>query len=581
MLSIIQNKLQQYIFPMMLLCLILVHINIFYLMPNFLSAVFFCFSFLIILFLVELYIYVTKNGLQSVKLNLIDLLVLLFYGYIFVNNLFSKTNIFSEIFLEFSAVFCVYFIVRQSKISYPVIFSYLYFTGISILFIESIFCLLQGSNIISNLNSNYIVGGSYGHSAFTAISISILTPYILKPIEKYSFRMFFFKISIPLILISYLIFSLKSRAATISVALSLAVIVLAKAKMPSKIRFSILMFLIGIPVFLIMFVKSDSSLGRIFIWKKCITVISDNLLFGVGFGRFAFEYNKYQSLYFSKISEITKESFLADYSETAFNEFLQLGVEMGVLGITFLVSLLVCIFYFKDQNKITKPFFNGFVFSFIPLFTGWSVLRYLPIGCFFFIGLALLSNQLKIIYIINLNLKNKVMLKSISYFILFVIGLFFYLRSDYVVINWRIQNEKRANYALNLKNAFSDLQYSDIYIYKYCDFLIKRNDYSQAEIVAENSSQWLNSPALYHYLYRIHFERKEYKKAIQDLDYLINVSPAKIYPKYALAKLLYSSGNRIKADSLSKEILKIKPKIVNADVILMKEELKAYLSDNY
>ncbi|RKR05121.1 O-antigen ligase [Flavobacterium sp. 90] len=581
MASLLTNKLQEYNYPLLLLCFILMHINISYFIPNFLNASFFSICFVIVLFLVELYTYVITTRLQSVKLHLLDLVVLLFYGYIFVNNLFSNTDIFSEAFFEFSAVFCVYFIVRQSKISYSEIFSYLQFTAVSILFIESIYCFLQSNNMIPNLNSNYTIGGSYGHPAFTAISISILTPYIIQPLKKYTFRIICVKILIPLILIMFLIYNLKSRAALISVILSLTVIVaLTKIKITNKVKFGISAFFIGLLVYLITFVKSDSSLGRIFIWKKCLAIIPENLFFGVGFGRFAFEYNKYQSLYFLELSDRTKESFLADYSESAFNEFFQLGVEMGLLGIAFLLALMICLFYFKDKNSLTKPFFNGVFWSFIPLFLGWSVLRYFPIGCFFFVGLALLSKQIRTEFVFNLNFKNKLPIKFISFSTVILAGLFIYNRAGYIAINWSIQNDKKPNYALNLSSAFSELQYSDRYIYKYCDFLIEKNDYKRAAFVAENSNKWLNSPALYHYLYRIHFERKEYKKAIKDLDYLINISPSKIYPKYALAKLYYSSGNKSKADSLTKEILKIKPKIINADVILMKEELKTYLNKN-
>ncbi|MEF9918198.1 MAG: hypothetical protein RR790_02915, partial [Eubacterium sp.] len=102
---------------------------------------------------------------------------------------------------------------------------------------------------------------------------------------------------------------------------------------------------------------------------------------------------------------------------------------MGVLGIAFILALLICLFYFKDKNSLTKPFFNGFLFSFIPLFIGWSVLRYFPLGCFFFVGIALLSNQLRDQHIMSLNLKNKLSVKFTSFFILVLIGSFVYIRA--------------------------------------------------------------------------------------------------------------------------------------------------------
>lgn len=572
------KKNQEYSCILLLMCFILVHINISYFIPNFLNVAILISYFVIVLFLVQLFLYITTRGVQSIKFNFIDLVVLAFYGYFFLNNLLLNINIFSDAFIELSAIFCVYYIVRQSKISYSTSFYYLQFTAVVILFIESMFCFLQWKNIVLNLNSNYEIGGSYGHPIFTAISISVLTPYLIEFFKKYTFREILISVFLPFALIVFLLFTLQSRAALLSVILSLiAIVVSPKIENIKKLKLGVVTFLVGLLVFLIVFVKSDSSLGRIFIWKKCLAIISENLFFGVGFGKFAFEYNKYQSLFFSKLLQPSKEAFLADYSESAFNEFFQFGVEMGLVGMAFLLVLLGCLLYFKNKISNEKPFFNAVLYSYIPLFFSWSVLRYFPIGGVFFIGLALLSKQMGVECVFSFSLKNKILIKLVSFFILVSIALFACNRVYYISTNWSVRNDRNPNYTLNLYKAYPELQYSDSYIYKYCDFLIQNNDYKRAAFVAENSSKWLNSPALYHLLYKIHFEQKEYRKAMTDLDYLINISPSKIYPKYALAKLFYSSGNKIKGDSLSKKILKIKPKILNADVILMKEELKSYL----
>lgn len=569
-------KLQKSIYSCMLICVILTHININYFIDDFLNMQFFITYCIIILFLFQLYLYIIKINLESVHLNLIDLIVLAFYGYLFLNNLFLSTNIYSEEFINFSAVFCVYFIVCQQKKLYHINFNHLKIMAFIIIFIEMTYCFLQWKNIIPNLNANYQIGGSYGHPGFTAISIAILAPYLIDNLKKDIFRNIFIKVFLPFILMLLLLFILDSRAAVLSVILSFAVIVIfPKIQSIKKLRFGIFTVFISLAVSIIAFTKSDSSLGRAFVWKKCFTLIQEYPFFGVGFGRFAFEYNNYQSLFFSKSLQSNKEAFLADYSESAFNEFFQFGVELGIIGIIFLIALLLC--FFKNKTSDNKPFFNAIICSFLPLFFGWSVLRYFPIGCFFFIGLALLSKQTSYELIFSFRIKNQIIVNFSSFLLLILIALFTYNRMSYFNVNRSIQNDKNSQYTSNLNNAFRELQYSDSYVYKYCDFLIKNDDYERAAFVAESSNKWLNSPALYHYLYKIHFEQKAYDKAVKDLDYLINISPSKIYPKYALAKLYYSSGNKIKADSLSTEILQIKPKVINADVILMKEELKAYL----
>lgn len=571
-------KNQKYIYFFLLLSIVLAHVNISYFIPNFLNIQFFVSCLTVLLFLAQLNRCIRR--VSSFQFNRIDLIVLFFYGYVFLNNLFLSTYAFSEDFINFSAIFCVYFIVRQQKLTNHVIFKYLKITALLIISIETIYCFLQWKNIIPNLNSNYQIGGSYGHPAFTAISISVLIPYLIKPLKKWDFKSTIVKILIPVGLFLLLLFSLKSRAALLSIVLSFtAIIIYPKVKHLKKLKIVVSTFFIGLIVFTVAFVKSDSSLGRIFVWKKCIDIIPENLFFGAGFGRFTFEYNKYQSLFFSKLIHPNKEAFLADYSESAFNEFLQFGVEMGLTGLAFLLILLGCFFYFKKQTNNAEYFFNAILCSFIPLFLGWSVLRYFPIGCFFFIGIALLSKQIGNKLIFSFKVKSKKIKNILLLFVIFLAILFLHNRANYLLISWSVQNDKKLNYSDNLRKAFPKLQYSDSHVYKCCDFLIRNNEYKQAAFVAEKSSKWLNSPALYHYLYKIHLEQKEYSKVVKDLDYLINISPSKIYPKYALAKLYYSTGNKIKGDSLAEKILTTKPKVMNADVILMREELKTYLKN--
>ena len=86
------------------------------------------------------------------------------------------------------------------------------------------------------------------------------------------------------------------------------------------------------------FLKKDSSDGRFLIWKLSVKIIKDNPLTGVGFNRFEAIYNLYQSDYFKTHSD-SKAAWLADNVLVAYNDFLQLIVELGILA-------LLPIFYF-------------------------------------------------------------------------------------------------------------------------------------------------------------------------------------------------------------------------------------------
>jgi len=97
--------------------------------------------------------------------------------------------------------------------------------------------------------------------------------------------------------------------------------------------------------------KTDSSNGRLLIYKVSSNILRDNWLFGIGHGQFKVQYNEYQAAYFSTHSIDSKEALLADNSFYAFNDFLQLFIENGLIG---LLIVAVALYFFGVQIKRTK-----------------------------------------------------------------------------------------------------------------------------------------------------------------------------------------------------------------------------------
>ncbi|QDW21056.1 O-antigen ligase family protein [Flavobacterium sp. KBS0721] len=554
-------------------CIVLSHLNLGYFIPNLPDIQPYISFATLILAPIQLVVLIFSG--KSLGINLIDTVVALFYGYISANNLILGYYFFNSEFIDFSAVFLVYFLIRTWNGTQSSLFSYLRYVAVLIITIESLYCILQFTRAIINLNPHYAIGGSYGHPGFTAASISVLLPYYINPSENKSIKATALQIAGPFLWIVLLLFFLESRSAVLSMILSFAAfIVWPEIKKSIRIRMTVALFFFAAILATATIVKRDSSLGRIFIWKKCMAMIPENLFFGYGFGQFAFEYNNYQSHYFSSDAGSDKESSLAEYCESAFNEFLQFGVEMGLTGIILFCMVLGSLFCYAGRTS-NAHFYNAALLSYLPLFFGWSVLRYFPLGCFFFIALALLSKEIKPYSYFKFGTQKYAVLPVLICFTLY----FSFNRIMFFNAHMDIRDKRRNDYSIRLKDAYDVLLYSDSYIYQYSAFLIQSNQYKKAAIVCESSSAWLNSPALYHLLFQVHFELDQFEKAQKDLDYLVHISPSKIYPKYALAKLFYARGERLKGDSLARKILDIKPKIVNADVILMREELKLGLKN--
>ncbi len=89
------------------------------------------------------------------------------------------------------------------------------------------------------------------------------------------------------------------------------------------------------------FIKTDSSLGRLLIYKISFQIFQDNWQYGIGLGEFERHYLPQQAIYFSESRFTNKEVLLADNTYFAFNDYWQFIIEIGVLG--FLV--LAIIFY--------------------------------------------------------------------------------------------------------------------------------------------------------------------------------------------------------------------------------------------
>lgn len=77
--------------------------------------------------------------------------------------------------------------------------------------------------------------------------------------------------------------------------------------------------------------KVDSANGRLLLWKVSVKAIAEEPIWGHGIGNFVSAYGMAQENYFAGGKYSSKEELVAGSPEYAFNEYLQVGVECGVL----------------------------------------------------------------------------------------------------------------------------------------------------------------------------------------------------------------------------------------------------------
>lgn len=94
--------------------------------------------------------------------------------------------------------------------------------------------------------------------------------------------------------------------------------------------------------------KKDSADGRLLIWQQSVEMIADKPL-GYGYGLFEKNYNLHQAEYFSRGDFSDTERRTADFVYMPYNDYIEQGVEGGVVGMAFLAA-----FYFLFISKAVR-----------------------------------------------------------------------------------------------------------------------------------------------------------------------------------------------------------------------------------
>jgi hypothetical protein len=160
---------------------------------------------------------------------------------------------------------------------------------------------------------------------------------------------------------SYILYS-QSRASWVGLVAGLITLTYLSGQVRPKkrLRFATTRISVCILVAMVLAVaflfKTGSSHGRLLIYKViAYNVTAKNLVYGIGKGKFKAAYNNWQASYFQNRDINSREALLADNTYFAFNDYLQLVLEMGIAGMVMLLLFgIIIIFLLKRLKKISE-----------------------------------------------------------------------------------------------------------------------------------------------------------------------------------------------------------------------------------
>ncbi len=317
--------------------------------------------------------------------------------------------------------------------------------------------------------------------------------------------------------------------------------------------------------------KQNSAIGRTLIWKIGLSMWADTPLLGKGFNAFVHHYFSYQADYFS-VARSAQEQWVAGTVAYAFNDFLQIAIEYGLMGLLLFLSIFVTTF---RKNK--SPYLAVLVTC---LLSGQSSYPLESIATrllwFLILGLCLLEKKpLRTIQVSKVTV-------GLSGLVLIVLATYLWIQNkeqdEHEQRCFKAEQLFQAERYTEAIKAYQKIPYiSPTNLLVYGKALALNGQHRAAIAIYEQAKKQMSEPFLCNNLGISYQAVKAYRQAEKNYRLSHQMIPNLIYPQYLLAKLYIEEGNDLKAKIQAIEVINMPVKAYSEAAEEMKNEMKSYL----
>lgn len=462
------------------------------------------------------------------------------------------------------------------------------------------FCLLIEIGIgIHQLIQNHISGsiqslnltGSFENSGIFSIYLCVAFPFLYYMVTHY--------LTIPLrvrliivYVISGIIFMIicisMSRTAIIIFSVFAFISIRKKIRKPNKLIVFIskpiaicIVAFFGVAVCLfLLHLKNNSALGRFFIWQVCMHHLPKNVISGIGLGNFSLFYPYWQIDYIATQDLSSNLLLNVDDTHVAFNEYLQLLIEIGILKFLALAWFIVNAFTKNKQNKqnVSKYYQYSFMALLISALFTYSFHVYI-LEFFFAINISYLSSG-KSENREPFSSTYRSIIKSFI-FIFLLINLFFAWKKHISISAW---NRLKDDYEIKdpdklsaYKLLYKELQTSGKFLLDFGEQLTINREYKEAIRVMNKSKQLYLSEQSFYLAANASLLSNDTINAIYNAKCLTQLIPFKLSPKAYLANMYLNFGDTAKAIFTLNEIEAMPIKVPSPKANSIKQQAKNLL----
>lgn len=339
----------------------------------------------------------------------------------------------------------------------------------------------------------------------------------------------------------------------------------------------------------ILLYKSDSSNGRLLIYKVSAGMLKENWLWGIGHGQFKIQYNQYQAAYFAAHNIDSKEALLADNTFFAFNDLLQAVIENGLVALLFLAAIILfLVLQIKKAktNADNKHFFTASVASLLCIVTGTLFsypLQILPIAIQATLCLCIINSfETEKNFQIELPEIGRKIVSTVFILLSTLLLLHFSFYFNYKRESNQAFELKRAGFRQKAIEKYGHLNSSYVQdgnmLYLYAQELYYINQLIQARETLNRAKKSYCTHDVYKLSAAIESELKNYKQAEADYKTAINMVPNRMASRNELFGFYLERKDTASAIYWANSILNMPVKVASEKTKNIRQKTKKILN---
>jgi len=478
------------------------------------------------------------------------------------------------------ALIPIYFFVKYYKSIYLIQWA-IVLSGIA----QIVVAILQMSGLILNTNTYFRVGGTLGNPNVLAMLLLLTIPsafYLLRRTKSPGLKYFL----VTYALMAFLLIGFTKCRTALLGSIFIGIFFLLNNNRISINRITRLIWGSALGVTCAGFIylvieKSDSMVGRLLIWQSCFVKIVEKPFWGFGNSSFHEVYPDAQRLFLDGNSTATYLK-VADSPQWAYNDFIELWVEGGLITtIGFGMILISLLYYWKTQKhyNITRnniAFLSAIIFFILAAvnfaYTAWPILLIFIINLAWSSRMCMINTQIKLNHKYRLGLFLALLILSGNLFLGIKTGKNLLFQYHLRQINASSSSDKHQFYS-RLKEDYS--LYAP-FTYSYASLLnSENNQYEALELLHRLNSHDRSFQSSFQ-LAETYLELSDLKSATHYYEESMKFLPNRIQPYFQLFMIELSEKNFKKAESIKTQILNSDYKGDKSFIKQMKESLLKY-----